>query len=61
MYRDDRLNSAKFYNENYLQQYKVDINSQTGNNIIVKDDSRTDDNEQASGRNNSDEEQGDSR
>lgn len=61
LYRDDRLNSAKFYNENYLQQYKVDINSQTGNNIIVKDDSRTDDNEQASGRNNSDEEQGDSR
>ena len=61
LYRDDRLNSAKFYNENYMQQYKVDINSQTGNNIIVEDDSRTDDNEQASGRNNSDEEQGDSR
>ena len=61
LYRDDRLNSAKFYNENYMQQYKVDINSQTGNNIIVEDDSRTDDNEQASGRNNNDEEQGDGR
>ncbi len=62
--RADKSNSAKFYNESYLKQYKVDnaiLSSQTGNNIIVKDDSRTDDNEQASGRNNNDEEQGDGR
>lgn len=61
LYRDDRLNSAKFYNENYLKQYKVDINSQTGNNTKVKDDSRTDDKVQGDDRKTGDKEQGDGR
>lgn len=61
---DDRLNSRKFYNESYWKKYKVDnaiLSSQMGNNIIAKDDSKTDDKVQGNGRKPGDEEQGDGR
>ena len=60
---DDRLNSRKFYNENYLKQYKVDKirDSQTGNNTKEDDASRTDAKEQEDGRKTSGKEQSDGR
>ena len=60
---DDRLNSRKFYNENYLKQYKVDKirDSQTGNNTKEDDANRTDAKEQENGRKTSGKEQSDGR